>query len=408
MYDMVGILVMLLIALIILAVQIVMMSGFLWLASKGLKFTKKDFKTGLTVGAIYSLAMIVLLALSCVPLFIQPSLFIISMILVLVDVLIGWVLFIYLVKRLYGVDWKNAIFAFLIVFALNMVLNGFLFIVLWIPGVVLWQLGVFSAGQQSTVTTGFEKIQPLDPTIAYGDDGSFTAAFSNVAGTSIRIDKADLEEISAGSCNSVKINGQSMTSGQQITVPAGNTLRVDANCPVKSRDDPFDESVNIKYSTVIGGVTTTHTEEGRIRGQVESTRGSLQASFDTQEMPSVVSTGFTKFQPLMPTVSYKDDGSFDATFTNAVGVTITMDKALLQEVHSSKDCNTVFINGNPSGGMGVEIAPGGTLEVTANCPAKKDGDPYDVNIEFDYSASLGGIPTTHTESGRIEGAVEPS
>jgi hypothetical protein len=216
--------------------------------------------------------MLVLLAASYVIMFIQPSLFIVSMILVLVSVLIGWILFIYLVTRFYGVDWKNAIFAFLIVFALNMVLNGFLLLVLWIPGVVLWQLGVFSAATPSIVSTGFEKMQPLSQTIVYGDDGRFTATFNNVAGTAIRIDKVDLvEELSSRNCNAVLINSQSMTTGQQITVRAGDSFTVSANCPVKSDGDTFDESVNIEYSTVIGGITATHTDEGHIRGQVEST-----------------------------------------------------------------------------------------------------------------------------------------
>ncbi len=261
-------------------VQILMMSGFLWLASKGLKFSKQDFKTAFKTVSVYCTAMITLMVLCYIPSLITPMLSpsmgsvillmpLVTLVMILLSCLIGVILMIYLIKKFYLVDWKNAFFAFVIVFLLNMVLSGLFYLLLIIPGVVLWQLGVFNAGATPVVTTGFEKLQPMAPSVAY-EGGAYRTSFVNAVGTSINVTSVDVtEELSTVRCTDVTLMGEPVEAKSvNVAVKAGETVDVEATCPYKSEGDTFDVLVKIKYKATIGGITIGQEEDGRIRGPV--------------------------------------------------------------------------------------------------------------------------------------------
>jgi len=74
---------------------------------------------------------------------------------------------------------------------------GWAILVVMIVGVVLWQLGVFNVGQGNLVTTGFVKMQPLTPSIAYRDR-NFTGSFTNALGTTVRLGNITINETIMG------------------------------------------------------------------------------------------------------------------------------------------------------------------------------------------------------------------
>ena len=163
---------------------------------------------------------------------------------------------------------------------------GWAILVVMIVGVVLWQLGVFQIGQTATVTTGWNKLQPLGQTVVYSAgataaSNTFSVTFNNVIGTAIRVNELNItEKISSTTCNpAVTVNGQSFPvlvatglANGSATVTAGNTMLLSVTCPsaAKSKGDTYDMEVTIYFTAVTGGLSTNHVETGRIRGPVEA------------------------------------------------------------------------------------------------------------------------------------------
>jgi hypothetical protein len=143
---------------------------------------------------------------------------------------------------------------------------GWAILVVMIVGVVLWQLGVFNVGQGNLVTTGFTKVQPLTPSVAYRN-ANFTGSFTNALGTTIKLNSITLNEsISGTSCTGV-------TSNPAVTnsVKAGGTFTVNSiTCPPKADGESYDLVVVVQYTATMGGISTNHTETGHIKGQGES------------------------------------------------------------------------------------------------------------------------------------------
>jgi len=140
---------------------------------------------------------------------------------------------------------------------------GWAILVVMIVGVVLWQLGVFNVGQGNLVTTGFVKMQPLTPSIAYRDR-NFTGSFTNALGTTVRLGNITINETIMGQPCTVSplLNGTS--------VKAGGTFTVNAVCPSKADGESYDLVVTIPYAATMGGITTNHTDTGHIKGQGEA------------------------------------------------------------------------------------------------------------------------------------------
>jgi hypothetical protein len=141
---------------------------------------------------------------------------------------------------------------------------GWAILVVMIVGVVLWQLGVFNVGQGNLVVTGFVKMQPLTPSVAYRN-ATFTGSFTNALGTTIKIDNITVNET---------ISNQQCTPSPTLqgnTVKAGGTFTVaSTTCPSKTDGESYDLVVAIRYNATMGGITTTHTDTGHIKGQGEA------------------------------------------------------------------------------------------------------------------------------------------
>lgn len=145
---------------------------------------------------------------------------------------------------------------------------GWAILVVMIVGVVLWQLGVFNVGQGNLVTTGFVKMQPLTPSIAYRDD-TFTASFTNALGTTIKLNNVTINETISGiAC---EVNAADVTPALTQSVKAGGTFTViPSTCPAKTDGEAYDLVVTIQYAATMGGITTNHTDAGHIKGQGEA------------------------------------------------------------------------------------------------------------------------------------------
>ncbi|MEA3255117.1 MAG: hypothetical protein U9Q22_04730 [Candidatus Altiarchaeota archaeon] len=136
-------------------------------------------------------------------------------------------------------------------------------------GVVMWQLGVFNTESNFLIATGWSKLMPLSPSMVYKANGNFEATFMNAVGTSLNITSVSLDEKLGGvKCLNVKVDGSDLGS-TYVLVKAGDMFEVTAVCETKSVGDPFDLSIVIEYDQVMGGISTSHTEKGHIRGPVE-------------------------------------------------------------------------------------------------------------------------------------------
>ena len=144
---------------------------------------------------------------------------------------------------------------------------GWAILVVMIVGVVLWQLGVFNVGQGNLVTTGFVKMQPLTPSVAYRNN-NFTVSFMNALGTTIKLKNITLNE----SISRIQCTGVTPTPAPGISIKAGGTFTVVSatGCPPKADGESYDLVVVVQYTAVMGGVATNHTDTGHIKGQGEA------------------------------------------------------------------------------------------------------------------------------------------
>jgi hypothetical protein len=152
---------------------------------------------------------------------------------------------------------------------------GWAILVVMIVGVVLWQLGVFNVGQGNLVVTGFVKMQPLTPSIAYRG-AAFTGSFTNALGTTIKLANVTINEtISGTACPAgsltVRPTNLSASTSSFPTVKAGGTFTLtNPSCPSKTDGEAFDLVVTIQYNATMGGITTQHTDTGHIKGMGEA------------------------------------------------------------------------------------------------------------------------------------------
>jgi hypothetical protein len=150
---------------------------------------------------------------------------------------------------------------------------------------------------------------------------------------------------------------------------------------------------------------------------------------------STTSTGWAKLQPISASIEYhgeilsaeiynyagvdRPSNNFQVTFQNAAGTSINITNVIVNETVSLTSCDDVTIktgyiysthsysnSWTPSMNDSFRIQAGDGFELTAFCPPKNDGDPFDLAITIDYTAVMGGISTVHTESGHIRGPAE--
>ncbi len=138
-----------------------------------------------------------------------------------------------------------------------------------IVGIVMWQLGVFNMGSGSsgshayTTATGFSKIKPQLAGTGTSSSGEFTGVFTNGVGTWINISMSDVKLTSP--------SGKTCSPREGYTaVLAGDNININANnCQGGSKGDVYTVTVDIPYIVTIGGIKTTHTDTGTLRGPYE-------------------------------------------------------------------------------------------------------------------------------------------
>ena len=141
---------------------------------------------------------------------------------------------------------------------------GWAILVVMIVGIVMWQLGIFNMGSTTTTASGFSKIKPQLAAIALGADGVFQGVFTNGAGTRIGITTTGIHlvEASGSSADATLVDG--WVNG---FVAAGDNFQITAAALGQGQaGDVYDMEVVLDYTVTIGGITTTHTETGRLRG----------------------------------------------------------------------------------------------------------------------------------------------
>ena len=392
MYENIGLI--LGIALAAFLFNVVINAVFLWIASKILKLEKQDFLTSLRTTVIYILLSIVLLAVAFVPSFLIPGGSLITMLLLILMCFIELVLYVYLIKNFYEVDWKTAVLAFVIVIVASTIVGAILYGLLFF-GVVFWQLGVFNAGQGNMVVTGFVKMQPLTPSVAYSGS-KFTASFTNALGASVRITDLRLKEsISGTDCSVEPLEGQ--------TIRPGGTFTLKADCGQKNAGDAYDLAITISYSDTMGGITTTHTETGHIKGQAETGHASDDAAVyngpaENKADSTKTTTGFVRMQPLEPSIAYRGS-KYTAAFTNTIGSRIKITDVSVKESITGTDCSVDQLE-TPS------VSAGGIFTIKGECGQKNEGESYDLAITISYDVTLGGITASRADTGHITGQAE--
>ena len=113
----------------------------------------------------------------------------------------------------------------------------------------------------------WQRLQPIVRSISYnGSAGVFKTSFNNVAGTPVKITNIVVNELYSGQlCNSYLVDGN-----PEITVKPSSNFTMEAlGCNLKSRGDQYRLEISINFTTVVGGVSSSHIESGTIRGNAE-------------------------------------------------------------------------------------------------------------------------------------------
>ena len=108
--------------------------------------------------------------------------------------------------------------------------------------------------------------------------------------------------------------------------------------------------------------------------------------------------GFVKMQPLSPSVEYRGS-RFNVAFVNALGAAVNITDIDVKESLSGTTCSVEPLKDQ-------SVRAGNTYVVTGDCGQKNEGDLYDLVFTISYSAKVGGISTTHADTGHIKGSAD--
>jgi hypothetical protein len=127
------------------------------------------------------------------------------------------------------------------------------------------------------------------------------------------------------------------------------------------------------------------------------------------QRPKVATTGFTKIQPLTPSIIYNGT-AFTAAFTNAQRNNITLTNVTLNETITGRQCSLDYIMIGPTKAnntLGLVVKPGGTIVISSTgCPPKEVGEMYDLVVFFEYNLSLDEVTEKYANIGHIKGQSE--
>jgi hypothetical protein len=148
-----------------------------------------------------------------------------------------------------------------------------------IVGIVMWQLGIFNMGGTTVTATGFAKIKPQLAGSGVSRAGVFHGVFTNGVGTGITVTTTGMSiTVTVGAtptaCSApADILGAGAAGNvAQTQIPAGDNfiISTDGCTPANTAGGAvYNAQITIPYTVAIGGVTTSHTEAGTLRGPAE-------------------------------------------------------------------------------------------------------------------------------------------
>ena len=113
-----------------------------------------------------------------------------------------------------------------------------------------------------------------------------------------------------------------------------------------------------------------------------------------------VTTGFIYIQPNTPSVVYAEN-VFNGSFINTAQGEITLKKIeVMDEYPQETACNVTA----PI--VGTKVAVNDSFTVTAECPYKKTGDPFVIQLSVSYHNPAKEVTSEDTEQGHIKGQAE--
>lgn len=131
---------------------------------------------------------------------------------------------------------------------------------------------------------------------------------------------------------------------------------------------------------------------------------------------TVTATGFAKIKPQLAGSGLSRDGQFTGVFTNGVGTRITMTSspASISGAVLTNPCRASFIGtagftasphavGAGQNFLLTSAAAGCTMGAAGTVDA---GTVYDITLSLVYNVDIGGVATTHTETGTFRGPAE--
>ena len=138
---------------------------------------------------------------------------------------------------------------------------GWAILVVMIVGIAMWQLGIFNIGGTTVTSTGFARIKPQLAAVSLRSNGNFEGVFTNGAGARINIDTVNIYDNEGGAgtiCHVLAIGD--ISAGDNFGV-SGTGCSVDGGV-----GDIYNIRVEIPYRITVGGITTSHTDNGNFRG----------------------------------------------------------------------------------------------------------------------------------------------
>jgi hypothetical protein len=126
-----------------------------------------------------------------------------------------------------------------------------------------------------------------------------------------------------------------------------------------------------------------------------------------------VAKDFNNIHPRLGKGGYQTNGSFEVTFVNPSGTTITINYVNLTETIAGQPCGNIYVNGvaYPDGHGNQKVKPGDEFQISATCPIKNKSDidlmRFNLSIAIKYNNTMVGMSVEHGELGSLRGyAIE--
>ena len=118
---------------------------------------------------------------------------------------------------------------------------------------------------------------------------------------------------------------------------------------------------------------------------------------------TVTATGFAKIKPQLAGTGLTNTGNFIGVFTNGVGTRITLSAGNV-DITGDATCTAAADPLTIPAGTNFRIESGaGACTVGTDVAA---GEVYDITVSIPYTVVIGGVSTSHTETGTFRGPLE--